>query len=288
MKRIAWRWVIGAAVGAAGIGCGQRAFAESPAPSEGSDKNVRQAFTLPHKEYKVSFPTIGVIKEVRIKEGDVIKKGDVLMVQDDREEKAELKLLELDVNDYPIQAAEAKRRVAEVEFKAKDNLRKGGGGSELEWEHAKAELEVAQVQLEASKQELKQKEAKRDKQAQHVKSMTLVAETDGVVKDLLNDLGSNVDPTKPVATVVENNPLMVEVQVSALSSLQLKKGEKLRVSYDKKNWRDASVSFMSPQADAGSGMRTIRLELPNPDGEPSGLQVFVELTEKLVATAEGK
>jgi multidrug efflux system membrane fusion protein len=118
--------------------------------------------------------------------------------------------------------------------------------------------------------------------------MTLKAPTDGVIKELINDIGSNIDPTKPVVTVVQNNPLLVEVQVPALASLQLKKGETLRVTYDKKNWREATVSFLSPQADAGSGMRMIRLELANADGEPSGLQIFVELPDKLLAAAGGR
>jgi RND family efflux transporter MFP subunit len=280
MKSIAWRWIICAAALAAG------AQAEE-APRTGAQPNIVQAFTLPFKEYKISFPTMGVIKEVRVKEGDQIRKGDVVMKQDDAEDRAELRLLELDVNDYPIQAAEAKRRAAEAEFKAKDNLNNASGGfSALEVERARAELDVAKVQVEASKQELKQKEAKRDKQTIRVTNMTLLAPTDGVVKELINDIGSNIDPTKPVITVVENNPLLVQVQVRALASLQVKKGEKLRVSYDMKTWKEASVSFLSPEADAGSGMRMIRLELPNPDGEPSGLQVFVELPDKLLASAE--
>jgi hypothetical protein len=91
-----------------------------------------------------------------------------------------------------------------------------------------------------------------------------------------------------VLTVVQNNPLKVEVQVPALASLQMKLGDKLRVSYDKQAWREAAVSFMSPQADAGSGMRLIHLELANPNGEPSGLPVFVELPEKLLAAVDGK
>jgi multidrug resistance efflux pump len=209
------------------------------------------------------------------------------MKQDDAEDRAELRLLELDVNEYPIKAAEAKFRAAEAEFKAKDNLNVASGGfSTLEVERARAERDVAEIQIQASKQELKQKEAKRDKQAIRVTNMTLLAPTDGVVKELINDIGSNIDPTKPVITVVENNPLLVQVQVRALASLQVKKGEKLRVSYDMKTWKEASVSFLSPEADAGSGMRMIRLELPNPDGEPSGLQVFVELPDKLLASAE--
>jgi RND family efflux transporter MFP subunit len=282
MNRVVWRWIACAAV----VCSSSALLADSPPAGAASDRNIKQAFTLPFKEYKISFPTMGVIKEVKVKEGDAIKKGDMIMKQDDSEEKAELRLLELDVNDYPIKAAEAKFRAAEAEFQGKERMKAQGAGSDIEWEHARAERDVAKVQIEASQQELKQKEAKRDKQAIHVNNMTLLAPTDGVVKELLNDVGSNIDPTKPVVTVVENNPLLVEVQVPALASLQVQKGEKLRISYDKKNWREAAVSFLSPQADAGSGMRMIRLELPNPNGEPSGLQVFVELPDKLLASAE--
>lgn len=298
MKRVVLRWIAPAVAAASLLLTGhlqnsRAADNAAPAASAQSaadaERNLQKAFTLPYKEYKISFPTMGVIREVKIKEGDAIKKGDVLMVQDDREDKFELKLLDLDVNEYPIKAAEFKLVAAESEFQAKDRLKNNGGGSDLEWERARAERDVAKVQVEASKQELKQKEAKRDKQAAHVNNMTLAAPTDGVVKELINDIGSNVDPTKPVITVVENNPLLVQVQVSALSSLQLKKGEKLRVSYDKKNWREAFVSFLSPEADAGSGMRMIRLDLPNPDGDPSGLQIYVELPDKLMASAtDGK
>ncbi len=294
MNKMARRWMACAFAAALGIGGMNYIRADdAPAPKlpvlpGAVEGNITQGFTLPDKEYKVCFPTMGVIREVKIKEGDVIKKGDVLMKQDDREEVAELKLLDLDCNDLPIKAAIEKAKAAEVEFQYKDKLKKDGAQNDLEWTRAKAEWDVLLVQIEQAKAELKQKEAKRDKQKQHVESMTLVAASDGVVKDLINDIGSNVDPTKPVITVVQNNPLTVEVQVPALASLQLKKNDKIRVSYDKKIWKDASVSFMSPQADARSGWRKIHLELPNPEGDPSGLQVFVELPEKLLASADGK
>jgi RND family efflux transporter MFP subunit len=288
MKYRSWRWIACAAAVSATCCLAPVVRAENAPSAAVAERNITPAFTLPYKEYKISFPTMGVIKEVRIKEGDMIRKGDVIMKQDDSEDRAELRLLELDVNDYPIKAAEYKLEAAEADFQGKERMKAQAAGSDLEWQHAKAERDVAKVQIEASKQELKQKEAKRDKQAIHVNNMTLLAPTDGVVKELINDVGSNIDPTKPVVTVVENNPLLVQVQVPGLASLQVKKGEKLRVSYDKKTWREAAISFLSPEADASSGMRMIRLELPNPDGEPSGLQVFVELPDKLVASADGK
>jgi multidrug efflux system membrane fusion protein len=299
MKRFARRSVIGAAtVLACGLGIGTTATAQqqqqAPAQSAAaagavSERNIQPAFTLPYKEYKISFPTMGVIKDVKVKEGDVVKKGDVLMKQEDSEDRAELRILELDVNDFPINAAQAKLKAAEVDYKAKTNLNKASGGySELEVERALAERDVAKAQLDQAKQELEQKKAKRDKQSTHVENMTLKAGVNGVVQDLINDVGSNVDPTRPVMTLVDNETLLVEVQVPAIASLQLKNGDKLRVSYDRKNWREAAVAFMSPQADAQSGMRKIRLEMPNPQGEPSGLQAFVELPDKLLATAAAK
>jgi len=293
MNRRTWRWVVCAAVLAGGFGVSPSLMAEEPAQLTDAstvDRNLRQAFTLPYKEYKISFPTMGVIKEVNIKEGDVIKKGDVIMKQDDSEDRAELKVLDAAIGqgELGLKVGEAKLRVAESEYKSKSNLKNSGAFNDLEVERALAERDVAAAQLEQAKKELEQTKAKRDKQATHVDNMTLKAATDGVIKELINDIGSNIDPTKPVVTVVQNNPLLVEVQVPALSSLQLKKGEKLRVTYDKKNWREASVSFLSPQADAGSGMRMIRLELANTDGEPSGLQVFVELPDKLLASANEK
>jgi HlyD family secretion protein len=297
MQRVVCRVFGAAAIAASALAFGSAARAQqqpaeqqvAAAANTVDEARIRPAFTLPFKEYKISFPTIGVIKEVKVKEGDVVKKGDVLMKQDDREDLAELRMLQLDVNDIPIKAAQAKLRAAEAEYKAKNNLNKATNGfSELEVERALAERDVAQAQLDQAKEELKQKEAKRDKQQLHVENMTLKADMSGVVKELINDLGSNVDPTKPVLSIVENATLDVEVQVPALASLQLKIGDKLRVSYDKKNWRESSVSFLSPQADASSGMRMIHLEMPNPNGEPSGLQAFVELPDKLLASADGK
>ena len=285
MKRFVRRSLVGAALMASGLGIAGAANAQQQPTSD----RIQPAFTLPNKEYKISFPTMGVIKDVKVKEGDVVKKGDVLMKQDDSEDQAELRVLDAAIKQSKggIVVGEAKLRVAESEYKSKLALKKSGAFNDLEVERAQAERDVAAAQIEQAKDEVAQGEAKRDKQATHVTNMTLKADVDGVVKDLINDVGSNVDPTRPVMTLVDNSTLLVEVQVPAIASLQLKKGDTMRVSYDRKAWRDATVSFMSPQADAQSGMRMIRLELPNPQGEPSGLQAFVELPEKL-ATAAAK
>jgi len=292
MKRVAWLLAVVVAGGAGNVWT--RAEDKAPAPlvlplDRNSSDRIQPALTEPNREYQISFPTMGVIKEVRVKEGEPIKKDQVLMVQDITEEVAELKMLEIDANNNaPIDAARAKVLVAEVEFKAKDNLKKDGGFVELEWERAKAQLEVAKYDVTQAEREQEIKKARRDKQQIHVQRMELRAPTDGAVLKLENDLGANVDPTKTSIVVVENNPLKVIVYVPALASLKMKLGDKMRVSYDKKNWKEGTISMLAPKAEAGSGWRLINLDMPNPDGDPSGLQAFVELPENAVAEVDRK
>ena len=100
-------------------------------------------------------------------------------------------------------------------------------------------------------------------------------------------IGEMVDPSKPpVLVIVQNDPLLVEVPLPVAVSQRLKIGRTLRVTYDKRQWLDATVSFKEPMADPESGMQRVHLTLPNPEGKDSGLQVYVEVPKDLVAANE--
>ncbi|HSI33285.1 MAG: efflux RND transporter periplasmic adaptor subunit [Phycisphaerae bacterium] len=295
MKRM-----IGRALLAGGLAAGVWAYgaarvsAEAPAslppmPSGAglfpSSDGIVAGFTLPHKEYKISFPTMGVIREVKVKEGDAVNAGDVLMIQDDREEQAELKVLEFDANSKkPEDAARAELELNQVKLKWEKDLLAQGGQNQRAVAEAEAQTGIAAIKVEQAIQERAQYGLKRDKQKTRIDRMSITSPSDGIVQSIKNDVGANGDPQRESIVVVQNNPLKVEVQVPAMASLSMKKGDKLKVSYDRKTWVDADVSMMSPQANAGSGTRMVHLELKNADHAPSGLQIYVDLREKL-ATA---
>jgi hypothetical protein len=50
-------------------------------------------------------------------------------------------------------------------------------------------------------------------------------------------------------------------------------------------WRDASVHFIKPEADAQSNFEHVQLEMPNAEMRSAGLQVTVKLPDNLVAPA---
>jgi multidrug resistance efflux pump len=285
MKRAIWTTVVLSIVCAAGLAHAQaQPAAGQPAPI------IWDAFTKPYKKYPVHFKRMGKVNVVKVKEGDVVKKDDVLMEQDTTEEKAELAILKFDAeNEYPVKGAEMKFNLAKLEFEAKDLLFKNDPGRKLERERAKAEMDVAEVQILQAKTELEQKKLKYEQQKTMVNNMTLKADSDGVVQELINDLGSTVDPTRPSLVIVQNNPLIVVVNLPGMGTLQLKPGETMRVSYDKKKWLDAKVSFLSPEANAMTrqGLRTVHLELPNAEGVPAGLPVYVEVPAKVMAGQNG-
>jgi len=90
--------------------------------------------------------------------------------------------------------------------------------------------------------------------------------------------------------VVQNDPLLVEVNLKPEVAHLLKVGDKLQTSYKAKEWgggREAAVSYIAPSADAGAGLQTVHLELPNPDNkDDSGLQIYVQLPASVVAAAQ--
>jgi RND family efflux transporter MFP subunit len=296
MKRI-WGLILSVGV-ASGAGMIAAPAARAQAQGQGqpaagaqqAQTSIVEAYTKPFKKYSVHFMKMGKIGEVKVKEGDVVKKGDILMKQDTSVEEAELAILEFDArNTSPIVAAKAKLDLANVEFKAKDDLLKADPGRRLEWERAAADVKVADAQVKVAETELEQKKLKYQQQKTVIDKMTLRADSDGVVMELVNDLGSTVDPTRPSLTLVQVNPVTVVVRLPSMTTLQLKTGDKLRVSYDKKNWKEATVSFLSPEADAKTrlSLRTVHLDLPNPEGVPAGLQAYVEVPERLMAVQNG-
>src|SRR5205807_10043726 len=108
------------------------------------------------------------------------------------------------------------------------------------------------------------KEGKVKKQKDIIERMKLRSPMSGIVQSVDARPGEMVDPNKPpVITIVNNDPLVVEVNLPTAVSLRLKADQPMRVSYDKRDWKEANVSYLAPMADAASGFQTVHLALTN-------------------------
>lgn len=274
---IPWKRQLGGLVVAAAAALWMGGQARGDVPSAADE--VVPAVSKPSQKRELTITIRGTISQVPVKEGDTVKEGQLLLAEDDRVEQKELERLQVEAqSQLAIQAAEAELKVKQAELANYENMYKNNASNEIELRKAQAEAEVAQLQVEKAKQDLELKKIEAQKQAAVLELMRRVSPIDGVVAKLDVGVGEVVDPTKPVITVVQNNPLWVESYVPIGVAAKLKVGQKMQVRYpEQEEWLAGEVRFLSPVADDRSGMRLIRLELPNPQMRESGLNMLLKL-----------
>ncbi len=280
MDRKTLRWMPGLVL-MLGLGVVSPVHAAEPSESNGAI-----AITMPSEYRRLSFQIPGVLSEVPVKEGDIIKAGDPLMKQDDRLEKAVLDAINLEANStLPVEFAQADLDNKRVELKRIEELFKLGGiASQTELDRARLDVLQAEIRLKLAHQETAQKKLEAKAQEIKIVQKHLDSPIDGVVHSLDLGVGEVVDPQKPAMVLVKNDPLHVEIHLATWQAARLKVGETMRVKYvDDQEWQSAAIIFMAPVADAASDTRLVRMELPNASHKPSGLQVMVQLPEKLLS-----
>ena len=286
-------WVIAACCG---VALAQDAKSAAPAPSDDADKPVT-AITKPSLEVKLTFAAPGLVKDVFVNEGDHVKAGQVLAHQDDRQDQAELESASLEAKSQAkIDNYRTDEAVKKVQLDRKQKLLADGHlASEEEVEEAKLDVTLAHTQVQLADLEHAQKALDAQKLSVKVDQEQITSPLDGVVEKRNINPGemASADPANRDGSivVVQNDPLWAEMHLPTAQALQLHLGDSLQVRTPGANWDPkvtGKIIFFSPQADAASDTELVRLELPNPNSTPSGLQVQVKLPEKVAAVAENQ
>ena len=261
--------------------------ATPPPPSLDATANQFPAITMPSEKRAQNFDLPGVVWKMTVKEGDTVKKGDVLAEQNTEPDKAHLASLEVQskTSDLEMQAAVATLEKDQVDLSRKENLLRTKSISQGEVDEARLQVKIDGYKKEAAAEGKNKAEADIAEEKARIEQKMLRAKIDGVISEINTREGelANNDTQHPTVTVVKNDPLYVEVWLPAPLVTKLKAdGLKtvLQVQYvDEQNgkWRDAKIHFVRPQADAQSNMEYVQLEMPNPEGRSSGLQVSVRM-----------
>lgn len=168
----------------------------------------------------LSTRTEGLVEEIAVDAGSVVRKGDVLMTLDTRLARIGLELVEAELEQAEIELAEAKRRAEEV----RDLARSGG------FARSEAEARVAVVRVaEAS---LKRLEVRRAEQAEIIDRHRLLAPFDGVVNRKIAEAGEWVATGAPVAELVETDRLRFDIQVPQESLASVHDADSVMIRLD--------------------------------------------------------
>ena len=255
-------------------------------PRVSASRGEERGFTQPSQERELGFSQPGLIREVPVKDGDLVKVGDVLAVQDDLVERAALAKEEyLLQSDVQLRAAVANRDLAKVEMARQEQLKKDGAGSSTEYERARVELIISDLKIELAKEETETKRLEIDRIKAQLDRMKMISPVNGIVRKVEAGAGEIADPQKPSIMLVVNDPLKVVVNglpTAIANTLQVDQTMQVRYT-DEKEWREAKIINFDPVANSSSATQLLHLELPNPEGRRAGQWMIVKLPERLAA-----
>ncbi|MFK5921980.1 MAG: efflux RND transporter periplasmic adaptor subunit [Verrucomicrobiota bacterium] len=237
--------------------------------------------TEPVEKVDLTFPEAGVIAELAVKEGETVKKGQVLAKLDNRILEVSLKIAQLRAkSDAEQKAARARlstkrRRLAELE-----RISEGGGVNADELFRAKAEVEITEADLMEAEVQAEENGLKVGQIQVQIERRTLISPINGVVERTFRDEAEAVGGGSDlVMTVVRLDQLILVIYVDAEMVGSLKVGQKVAVrAMVGDEAGSAEVAFVSPVTDSSSGTTRVRLLLDNAQQKHrSGVKYRVEV-----------
>ncbi len=199
----------------------------------------------------------GLIRNMNFREGDLVKKGQVIINLDDREPRLRLEY------------AESKRQTAEVQLKltrkrlsVNEQLFKIGAIIRPKLEESQIEVEQSQTQVETAAREVAL--------AQNELARTVVkSPIDGVVGTKQVDVGEYVTPQSVMATIMEVGSVYIELGIIERDIERIRMGQRVKVSIDSlpNVTFDGRVDNLSPMIEGKSRTLTAKVKVENPKGQ---------------------
>lgn len=155
-------------------------------------------FTEPYRSVDVAAVEIGIIAEMKVREGDVVSKGQVLATLDNELQKALLAIAQENVDARGrLESARAERALRTHHMEKLEALLLKGHARHDEVERARADVAIAQANVRSAEEDHTIRELEYQRMSVQLKRRNVLAPIDGVVADIHKDEGEYVAPTDP-------------------------------------------------------------------------------------------
>lgn len=232
----------------------------------------------PRQAVDVRSQAEGVIEEVFVSRGDVVKKGTLLARLSSGPELATLNLARSRATmEGELKAAQTRVEITKKRWERAEELHKRKFMSADAKDEAEAEYRLALEQWRAANDSrtLAELEVKRAEEVLAQRSVH--SPVNGVVVALMlrpGELASS-NQKDPILRLMEVNPLNVELVLPVSQYGKIKLGQRARVMPEQPvgGSYSATVEVVDPTLDAASGTFGVRLKLPNPGSRiPAGVK----------------
>lgn len=218
---------------------------------------------------------MGTVVAVHVREGDLIRAGQVLVSVDPAQSKASLEGAQaaLAASEHQLAAAQTQQKLAEETLARYDTLFQRRSVSPQEYDEVKARAQAAAASAEAARAQRSQAQAAVAQAQSGFNYTSIRAPFSGVVIERRVDPGALASPGAPVMTVESTGRFRLEATVDEASFRFVHMGETVPVSLDAYPGESLNgrVTQIVPAADPSSRTFVVKLELPSSKLVRSGL-----------------
>ena len=233
--------------------------------------NHASCLIRPNNTYKLSIATQGTLARVGVERADKVQKGQVIAQLESAVEEAQIAaakvrasmdaIIQLKTAVYTAAASkvERQRKLNVIAVSSTQSLEEAQSAAAV----AKAEVEQAELDKKLAGLEVERLEASLERRF-------LRAPANGVITSVDLHPGEFADPTNPVATMSEIDPLKVDLYLPASAYPNISLGARARVTPREPSGAaaaEAIVATKDPQIDASSDLFLVQLKMPNRDGK---------------------
>jgi RND family efflux transporter MFP subunit len=248
---------------------------------QGLHANNVDSFTEPYRTINVSSAEQGVITKLLVKEGDTVHVGQLLATLDTDVLEAAMEIAKVSKESMGrIKSAQAAAELKKDRFKKLQDLQADGHAHAEEVSHAKTELEIAEAELLAAKEEQKIKELEYARIGTQIEHRKIISPIDGIVTKLHKEVSEQVAATDPIVlTLVQCDRLTVVFPVAAAEVNRFSVGQKVAVNFPGDTAAaKGSIETVSQVTDPESGTVRVKVIIDNAQKRyRSGMACFLSI-----------
>jgi RND family efflux transporter MFP subunit len=255
----------------------------TPAPTsqptnQPTDPGLR-AIARAREDLALAFTIPGRVASLLAKPGTSVKQGEPLLQLEASEAKAEVDLLRLRAaSTLEEEASKAEWDLAKLEEERWNTVHERGASTDMQLRKAQLETQRTRLAYELFVQR-RQEAALQLQQAQaRLDAFTLRAPVDGIVDEVVIEVGEVIEPGKPVVRLVNAAVLRIDVAAPTQDTIPLRVGDKALMTSTlttPPTIAAGTIIHIASVGDASSATRLVRVEVPRPDALPAGIECFV-------------
>ena len=240
--------------------------------------------TRARQDAPLGFTLAVEVQEIKAKGGMTVKKDDELIRARDGEVLAALAAQKARAdNKTEVDSATFQRDLAKARFDGVKEAKAADASSKAEYEEREAQFKVAEVAVESAEKRLIEEAHRADQLREQAKRYRILAPFDGIVDQVVCEIGQTVTENQPVMRLVDIEALYVDVPIRTDQTL----GLKLRAGHLAWVLLDVpgepvmlvgKILYVAPTADAASNTRRVRVEVANADLLPPGTAASVRFS----------